>query len=270
MIIRSRLSGIILLIKHSLCKNIMNRVLYKATVGMSPAKVFKLIRCNDVLYLKISHKKYEGTTFDVKREKDVIVWLADKISVPRVIQYEETDDHRFLLMDEVRGKMASSVTSAPKRVVEIYAESISRLQSIDISHCPFNSSIRYRLSELDYLLKSNLAEVGDFYKGEIPFSNPEELVAYLKMNMIEEDLVFSHGDICDSNIIINKDSQDINGYIDWGRGGKADRWYDIAFCVRSIREDLGNEDYIKYFFDLLGIEPDWARITYYLWLDELF
>ena len=242
----------------------------KNTVGMSPAKVFQLTRGNDVLYLKASHKKYEGTTFDVKREKDVLVWLTDKISVPRVIQYEETDDHRFLLMDEVKGRMTSSVTIAPKRVVEIYAESICRLQSIDISQCPFNSGIKYRLSELDYLLKNNLAAVGDFYEGEVPFSQPEELVVYLKTNMDEEDLVFSHEDICDSNIIISKDSQDINGYIDWGRGGKADRWYDIAFCVRSIREDLSNEDYIKYFFDLLGIEPDWAKITYYLWLDELF
>ena len=36
--------------------------------------------------------------------------------------------------------------------------------------------------------------------------------------------------------------------------------YDIAFCVRSIREDIGEEQYVELFFDLLGIKPDWEKI----------
>ncbi|QOA01035.1 hypothetical protein FPO35_14075 (plasmid) [Staphylococcus aureus] len=47
-------------------------------------------------------------------------------------------------------------------------------------------------------------------------------------------------------------------------------WYDIAFCVRSIREDIGEEQYVELFFDLLGIKPDWEKIKYYILLDELF
>ncbi|EAJ7322588.1 aminoglycoside O-phosphotransferase APH(3')-IIIa, partial [Streptococcus agalactiae] len=46
--------------------------------------------------------------------------------------------------------------------------------------------------------------------------------------------------------------------------------YDIAFCVRSIREDIGEEQYVELFFDLLGIKPDWEKIKYYILLDELF
>lgn len=62
----------------------------------------------------------------------------------------------------------------------------------------------------------------------------------------------------------------ISGFIDLGRSGKADKWYDIAFCVRSIRDNYREEKYVKLFFDLLGIEPDWEKIKYYILLDELF
>ena len=62
----------------------------------------------------------------------------------------------------------------------------------------------------------------------------------------------------------------ISGFIDLGRSGKADKWYDIAFCVRSIRSDVGEEKYVKLFFDLLDIEPDLEKIKYYILLDELF
>src|SRR5574344_893714 len=62
----------------------------------------------------------------------------------------------------------------------------------------------------------------------------------------------------------------LSGFIDLGRSGRADKWYDIAFCVRSIREDIGEEQYVELFFDLLGIKPDWEKIKYYILLDELF
>ena len=59
------------------------------------------------------------------------------------------------------------------------------------------------------------------------------------------------------------------GFIDLGRAGKADKWYDIAFCVREIR-DFKEEKYIDEFFALLEIEPDWDKISYFILLDELF
>ena len=62
----------------------------------------------------------------------------------------------------------------------------------------------------------------------------------------------------------------VSGLIDLGRSGRADKWDDIEFCVRSIREDIGEEQYVELFFDLLGIKPDWEKIKYYILLDELF
>lgn len=140
---------------------------------------------------------------------------------------------------------------------------------IDISDCPYTNSLDSRLAELDYLLNNDLADVDcENWEEDTPFKDPRELYDFLKTEKPEEELVFSHGDLGDSNIFV-KDGK-VSGFIDLGRSGRADKWYDIAFCVRSIREDIGEEQYVELFFDLLGIKPDWEKIKYYILLDELF
>ena len=117
---------------------------------------------------------------------------------------------------------------------------------------------------MDYLLNNDLADVDcENWEEDTPFKDPRELYDFLKTEKPEEELVFSHGDLGDSNIFV-KDGK-VSGFIDLGRSGRADKWYDIAFCVRSIREDIGEEQYVELFFDLLGIKPDWEKIKYYIY-----
>ncbi|EAH5899221.1 aminoglycoside 3'-phosphotransferase [Campylobacter jejuni] len=187
----------------------------KDTEGMSPAKVYKLVGENENLYLKMTDSRYKGTTYDVEREKDMMLWLEGKLPVPKVLHFERHDGWSNLLMSEADGVLCSEEyedEQSPEKIIELY----------------------------------------DFLKTEKP----------------EEELVFSHGDLGDSNIFV-KDGK-VSGFIDLGRSGRADKWYDIAFCVRSIREDIGEEQYVELFFDLLGIKPDWEKIKYYILLDELF
>ena len=47
--------------------------------GMSPAHVYKLIGSSENLYLKVSDSRYRGTTYDVEREKDMLLWLKGKL-----------------------------------------------------------------------------------------------------------------------------------------------------------------------------------------------
>lgn len=158
---------------------------------------------------------------------------------------------------------------SPEKIIELYAECIRLFHSIDISDCPYTNSLDSRLAELDYLLNNDLADVDcENWEEDTPFKDPRELYDFLKTEKPEEELVFSHGDLGDSNIFV-KDGK-VSGFIDLGRSGRADKWYDIAFCVRSIREDIGEEQYVELFFDLLGIKPDWEKIKYYILLDELF
>lgn len=63
----------------------------KDTEGMSPAKVYKLVGENENLYLKMTDSRYKGTTYDVEREKDMMLWLEGKLPVPKVLHFERHD-----------------------------------------------------------------------------------------------------------------------------------------------------------------------------------
>ena len=175
----------------------------KDTEGMSPAKVYKLVGENENLYLKMTDSRYKGTTYDVEREKDMMLWLEGKLPVPKVLHFERHDGWSNLLMSEADGDCEN-------------------------------------------------------WEEDTPFKDPRELYDFLKTEKPEEELVLSHGDLGDSNIFV-KDGK-VSGFIDLGRSGRADKWYDMAFCVRSIREDIGEEQYVELFFDVLGIKPDWEKI----------
>jgi aminoglycoside 3'-phosphotransferase-3 len=243
------------------------------TEGMSPARVYQLFGESETLFLKTSDSRYRGTTYDVEREKDVMLWLRGKLPVPEVLHFEQYEGVNFLLMRKAQGVSGGEdyiQRRDPLRMIAFYSDAIQRLQAIDLSDCPFDSGVDDRLRELDYLLKSGLADVDtDHWEGDTPFDDPLTLYDFLRTHKPAEDPVFSHGDLCDSNFFIQNDQ--ISDFIDLGRCGRADRWYDIAFCVRSIRDDLGdNPAYINAFFHLLGLEPDWEKIKYHILLDELF
>lgn len=250
-----------------------NYRLIRDTEGMSPARVYQLVGESQTLYLKVSDSRFRGTTYDVEREKEMLLWLQGKLPVPEVLHFEQQDGMSYLLMSAVRGQAGGldyEEHRDPERMIRIYSDGIRLIQSIDISDCPFESHIDFRLRELDYLLQNGLADVDtDQWEDDTPFSDPAELYAFLQTHKPAEDLVFSHGDFGESNLFIHNNQ--ISGLIDWGRGGKADRWYDIAFCVRSIRDDLGGQPkHLDLFFNLLGVAPDWEKIKYYILLDEMF
>ena len=108
------------------------------------------------------------------------------------------------------------------------------------------------------------------------FESPEKLLQWLKENKPDEDFVFSHGDYCLSNIIIKDDK--INGFIDLGRSGIADKYQDVALCYRNLQHNYdgkyGGKVYEGFdasiLFEELNIVPDWNKIKYFILLDELF
>lgn len=254
-------------------KLIKNYRCEKDTVGMSPAQVFKLTGQNENLYLKTSGSQFHGTTYDVAREKDIILWLNGRLPVPEVLFFEQYENTNFLLMREVEGIVGYEdyeMHQDPQRMIRLYSQGIRLFQTISTDGCPFDNRTSNRLNELAYLLAHNLADIDiDHWEDDTPFKDPDALYAYLQAHQPQEELVFSHGDFGDSNIFVKNDQ--VSGFIDLGRSGKADVWYDIAFCVRSIQNDLGNEkEYLDLFFDLVEVDPDWDKIKYYILLDEMF
>lgn len=124
-----------------------------------------------------------------------------------------------------------------------------------------------RLNELEYLIARDLC-ADDVDLEQWPnLDTPAKLLAHLHASQLTEEKVLSHGDLGDSNVFV--DTHDQLYFIDLGRGGTADRWWDIAFAHRNLREDVSDlaaNDLLRG----LG-EPDQsAKRLFFEQLDELF
>lgn len=106
----------------------------------------------------------------------------------------------------------------------------------------------------------------EHWQDSTEFRNPDDLYRWLIEKRPEEEFVFSHGDI-GANFFV-EDEEII--FYDLARCGIADKWLDIAFCVRDIRDYYPNSAYEKLFFEMLELEPDYEKIEYYILLDEMF
>lgn len=245
---------------------------YQENIGMSEATV--LIFPDKVL-------KIQPIDVESRNEPHIMNWLDGKLSVPKVIAYEEQNDWSFLLMSRVRGKMCcdKEYMEDPELMISLTAKALHTLWNIDITGCPCDWRTDRKLKIARYLVEHDLvdmenAEEGTF--GENGFKNPKELLDWLIANKPEEELVLSHGDFCLPNIMV--DNGEFSGVIDLGRAGVSDKWNDIAIAYRSIKNNLsgkydgktwGNFDKDQ-FFEKLGVVPDWDKIRYYILLDDLF
>ena len=243
-------------ISKCLSNKLSRYALEKDTLGESPATVYKVISPQDTLFLKYSRTIYEPTTYCVGRETEMIKWLNGKMNVPKIVFYEKYRGNHFMLITELKGVMLEKCGFSPSDYIKFLVRVLKKIQSVDITDCPFESDIAFRLREIKYMNENNLDD-NDLDK---------ELYKWLCENKPKEELVFSHGDLSGSNILINCNEI---GYIDLGKAGKADKWFDIAFCVMEIRYLFHEEKYVNEFFTSLGVEPDWDKINYFILLDEL-
>lgn len=234
-------------------------------LGLSPAEVYRCDSPDDILYLKGISDAYAGTTYSVTRERDALLWLRGRLRVPEVLDFARGDGWSWLLMGELPGTPIDSFANKPEEYVALLAAGIRLVQAVEIADCPLDSRLNTRLQELRYLLDHGLADTDPaHWEADTGFADPEALYSWLLENRPVEDPVFTHGDFS-ANLLV-EDGQP--GFLDLARAGVADRWYDIAFCVRDIREYC--PDYLDRFFRLLGLRPDWEKIRYHILLDELF
>ena len=240
-------------------------------VGCSTANVYHYQKGEESLFLKI-----EKTNEEIRREQGIIRWLRGKLPVPEVKSYLEQNGMSYLLMTAVSGEMTcqspeDTLRKPYEETVRLLAEGLLMLQRVEIETCPFDSTLAKKLQRALYNIKNDLVDIEDFEESN-EFENPIDLYHWLVEQQPEEELYFTHGDYCLPNIFIQEGQ--LSGFIDVGRGGIADKWQDIALCVRSLgynlRDCAKKEQYVELLFEHLGIKPDWKKIDYYIMLDELF
>lgn len=241
------------------------------SVGQSGSQVI----CFDDFVLKISDRDEESNN-----EFLMLRWLENKLPVPRIIEFEQTDGKNYLLMSKADGEMTCSqnLINEPEKLIQLLCDGLHMLWNVDISDCSSDYSLDEKLILAEHRVNNNLCTTEDAEPqtyGKDGFKNPAELLLWLKENKPDEDLVLSHGDYCLPNIFVK--NHRVSGFIDLGRCGKADKYQDIALCYRSLQHNFDGkfgtvpiEHDCKEFFEILGIRPDWDKIRYYILLDELF
>jgi aminoglycoside phosphotransferase len=80
---------------------------------------------------------------------------------------------------------------------------------------------------------------------------------------VSNEPVFGHGDYCLPNVIVR--SERLSGIIDWSRGGYADKRFDIATALFTLRipETLRNNSYLDTFLQAYGYTESVESLHYF-------
>ena len=172
------------------------------------------------------------------------------------------------------------------------ADGLFMLQAIDVSDCLFYNTLDMKLANALYNIDNDLVDM-QWWDELTEYKTPMDLYRWLVSNKPPEELCFAHDDYTPENIFTA--DRELTCIIDVGDCGIADKWKDIALCVRSInihcvperspaakpvfpqekllsgytRQEEQNK-HVELLFYYLGFEPDWTKIKYYTLLDELF
>jgi len=248
---------------HVVQRFIGDAVLRRDAIGESPCTVHSFQHGKELYFLKTSPTIYADTTYSVLREAAVLQWLSGTVNVPEVVLTAQDERQEYMITRSVPGVPLAAHLQDEQRALALFREALRQMQAVDITNCPFDSGAAVRLRELEFLISQGLIDEDYDFEAWPGIATPQDLLTRLHATMPQEELVFSHGDLGDSNIFVT-DNDELH-FIDLGRGGKADRWLDIAFAHRNLREEISDDLAAQ----LLATDHPTKR-EFFEQLDELF
>jgi aminoglycoside phosphotransferase len=236
--------------------------------GCSAAHVHRLHADNRPgLYLK-SAPIAGGHSLEPERQR--LEWLQSRLPVPQVLGFVQSDGFQHLLLSEVTGDPAHtlSYTDNIESLVYLLAHGLRMIHALPADDCPFSHGIEAELAEANERMRGGLVDEDDFDAARQGRSAEELFAELLRTIPSGEEIVFTHGDYCMPNIIIHGNS--IGGFIDMGRAGMGDRYRDLALAVRSIEFNYGRE-WVEPFLQQYGSDCiDRKKMEFFQLLDEFF
>ena len=240
----------------------------RITVGESPSDTFRLDRSGEAaLYLKFAPRAH---WMELLRERERLDWLRGKLPVPDVVGYETDDLNEYLLITPLPGRHLATLAADElgEEVVQLLATGLRAIHAISIHDCPFDMTLDREIERSRHNVVNGLVDEADFDDVRLGRSAAEVFEELISNRPADEDLVFTHGDYCLPNVMMDGDK--VSGFVDWGRAGVADRYKDIALAVRSLEGNTG-EDLALAFLEAYGLSnPDADKIEYYKLLDEFW
>ncbi|MFY8003687.1 MAG: aminoglycoside 3'-phosphotransferase, partial [Chitinophagaceae bacterium] len=230
----------------------------KLNRGNTAANVYKLITADEHIYL-------------LKNQKDSLhsyyknlLWLKGKIAVPIVHFYEQYQNEYYLCTAFIDGITLEDLLPfwKPEKVITIYASILKQLHAIPINDMAIVADLETKMVNAKQRMIENTIDL----KGLQPeYMGMDVADLFLQLQILKPtnfDIVFTHGDYCFDNIIIQ--NNDLAALIDVGNGGIADRYQDIALAVRSIKNEWQDEKLVALFYSSYGLkEIDEQKLAFY-------
>lgn len=251
----------------SLAQIVSGYVWREIHVGYSAARVFRLEAANEKsLYLKIAARAPGDS---LAPEKSKLEWLKNQFPVPEVVLFAADETTDYLLIREISGAEASDefFKENAANVIEQSVKGLKLIHGLPIENCPFDARLDYKIESARQRTLRGFVDENDFDDERLGRRAADLFEELLASTPPTEDLVFTHGDYCLPNIIIENGK--LGGVIDWGSAGVADKYQDIALLTRSVSRNFG-ESWETSVFELYGIAPDREKISFYRLLDEFF
>ena len=174
---------------------------------------------------------------DYGNEADIIRWMGGRLPFPEIL-YEGND---YLLISKRRGRALKDSTR--NRILKTSLMILKAFWALDISSCPCSESIGLTIERLK---KKRLSH------------DEWMMLQEIEKTPVEEELVFSHGDLTLESIIVN--GSGIVMLKGGQKAGVADKYRDIASLIPSLEEaGISKEE----FFSLLGFELDNKKISFF-------
>jgi aminoglycoside phosphotransferase len=244
------------------------------TLGESGAGVWRCTTAgSSPLYLKAAPLS-AGLQLDQEAER--LRWMKEQdLPVPAVSSYGHVAGTEFLLLEEVPGRPASDPEwmSCLPEVVAALGVGLALLHQMSTVGCPFDQRIARQIDAARRRVAAGRVREDDFDAIRAGRRATHLLDELLATRPADEDLVFTHGDFCLPNIILDRGATgqvQIAGLIDCGRAGIADRHQDLALAVRSIVHNFGDAC-VRPFLEAYGLpQPNEEKLRFYTLLDEFF
>lgn len=204
------------------------------------------------------------------QERERLRWLRGRVPVPAVVGYEATATHEYLVMTRLPGIPISDPDALlhPERVTDLLARALRELHALPARECPFNMALAVVLRLARERVQAGVVDEADFDAERLGRSGADLFNELVRTRPETEDIVVTHGDPWLPNVILN--GEYIEGLVDVGRAGLADRHADLALAHHSLTHHLGRE-HAERFLDLYGRAlVDEGKLNYYRLLDELF
>jgi kanamycin kinase len=224
--------------------------------------VWRLRRGTERRFLKV--RAIGRHHYSLADERDRLVWLRGRLSVPEVIDYGTDANTEWLLLSPLPGRDATDdeLRADPSTLVPLLARGLHSFhERLRVTECPFDFRVGTALAHVrkrhgDGIFDDNY----DWHEEFAHYSGAEAVARLEELRPADEDLVVCHGDYCFPNVLI--ENGQVVGYLDVGELGVADRWWDIAVGAWSSVWNLG-PGFEELFYASYGVAPDDRRIEFY-------